>query len=365
MTGRERMTRAMKRQPVDRVPTMPQICFNHGLSLFYKDFRGAVVEMAEHPERLISLMNKTASHYGVDGLRLFFPRAAYKIQEDGETLAVLDKDSSKRLGIIDVLGGGGVKFDTLVNPVEKEEDLDAIPVPRVGDILASPAGVMLKEGVEKAHQGGFFVASAPPGFTVNYLSDRRGRERALIDLMDNPELSKRIMDRGLEVSKVYAHALVEIGVDALYIGDPSSSCSLISPAQFREFCLPRFTDFCSELHKKDILIYIHICGNSSPLLEMLADTGTDCVEPLDPMGGVSVADAKKRVGDRIALMGGVDTVSLLNGSPEEVKKESENCIAEGGPDGYILAAGDMVPDFAPEENVRAMVAAAGESKGSL
>jgi uroporphyrinogen-III decarboxylase len=323
------------------------------------------MEMAEHPERLISLMNKTASHYGVDGLRLFFPRAAYKIKEEGETMVVYDKDTEERIGIIDVLGGGGVKFDTLVNPVEKEEDLDAIPVPRVEDIVNSPAAVMLKEGVEKAHKGGFFVASAPPGFTVNYLSDRRGRERALTDVMDNPELSKLIMDRGLEVSKAYAHALVEIGVDALYIGDPSSSCSLISPAQFREFCLPRFTEFCSELHEKDILIYIHICGNSSPLLEMLADTGTDCVEPLDPMGGVSVADAKKRVGKRVALMGGVDTVSLLNGSPEEVRNESEKCIAQGGPDGYILAAGDMVPDFAPEENVQAMIAAARESKGSI
>ncbi|KKK65702.1 hypothetical protein LCGC14_2971500, partial [marine sediment metagenome] len=149
-------------------------------------------------------------------------------------------------------------------------------------------------------------------------------------------------------------------VDALYVGDPSSSASLISPQHFEEFCLPCFRLLCEELHKSDILIYIHICGNSKPILEMMADTGADCIEPLDPLGGVDVADAKRRVGGRVALMGGVNTLTLLEGTPPEaVYDESLACCRAGGSQGgYILAAGDMVPDLAPEASVRAMVAAA-------
>ncbi|OHB80635.1 MAG: hypothetical protein A2V98_10595 [Planctomycetes bacterium RBG_16_64_12] len=40
-----------------------------------------------------------------------------------------------------------------------------------------------------------------------------------------------------------------------------------------------------------VLTYLHICGNSTQILELMADTGVDCIEPLDPLGGVDVADA--------------------------------------------------------------------------
>ena len=68
--------------------------------------------------------------------------------------------------------------------------------------------------------------------------------------------------------------------------------------------LPRFRRFCAAHPREGILVYIHVCGNSTPILETLADTRADCVEPLDPLGGVDLGDAKKRIGRRVALMGG-------------------------------------------------------------
>jgi len=82
---------------------------------------------------------------------------------------------------------------------------------------------------------------------------------------------------------------------------------------------------------------------TSTILEMMADTGADCIEPLDPLGDVDVADAKRRVGRRVALMGGVNTLTLLNTSPHEVYEEATACCRAGTRNGgYILAAGDMV-----------------------
>ena len=92
---------------------------------------------------------------------------------------------------------------------------------------------------------------------------------------------------------------------------------------------------------------------------MMADTGADCIEPLDPLGGVEVGDAKRRVGDRVALMGGVSPLTILQASSEEVYQEAADCCREGAQGGaYILAAGDMVPDRSPRENVQALVQAA-------
>jgi len=206
-----------------------------------------------------------------------------------------------------------------------------------------------------------FVASSPAGFTMNTYNILRGREQAMYDFFERPQFVSAVMEMQAEMGIQRAERLLETGIDALYIGDPSASASLISPAHFKQFCYPGFRTFCDHFKDRDILIYLHICGNSSPILEMMADTGTDCVEPLDPLGGVSVADAKNRVGERVALMGGLNTLTLSGGTAEEVRAEAVLKCAEGGPHGYILAAGDMVPPTTSMENLRAMV---GVSSGS-
>jgi uroporphyrinogen decarboxylase len=152
-----------------------------------------------------------------------------------------------------------------------------------------------------------------------------------------------------------AEKVLQAGVDAFYIGDPAASASLISPKHFEQFCLPAYQAFCRHFTNSDILIYIHVCGNSAPLLEMLADTGAHVVEPLDPLGGVSVADAKRRIGHKVALMGGVNTLTLANGTADEVRAEAIEICRAGGPTGYVLAAGDMVPPLTPLANLQAMV----------
>lgn len=177
-----------------------------------------------------------------------------------------------------------------------------------------------------------------------------------------PDFVSALMDMQAETAIQQGERLLLTGIDAFYIGDPAASASLISPQHFERFCLPAYQKFCNHFESSDILIYMHICGNSVPILEMMAKSGVDVIEPLDPLGGVEVADAKKRVGDNIALMGWVNTLTLLDGSAEEVRAESILKCREGGPTGYILAAGDMVPPNTSLENLQAMVDVALESQ---
>jgi uroporphyrinogen decarboxylase len=136
---------------------------------------------------------------------------------------------------------------------------------------------------------------------------------------------------------------------------------LISPRHFEKFSLPFYRRFCRHFAGNEVLIYLHICGNSSPILEMMADSGAHCVEPLDTMAGVSVADAKQRIGKRVTLMGGVHTRILAEATPGEVAAEAVRCCLEGGPERYILASADMIPPATPLANLRAMVEVAQRS----
>ena len=71
---------------------------------------------------------------------------------------------------------------------------------------------------------------------------------------------------------------------------------------------------------------------------------------------VDLAVAKANIGDRMALMGNVAPVNtLMQGTPEDVRRESYECIEKAGLDGgFILSSGCEIPRDTPDENTIAM-----------
>ena len=73
----------------------------------------------------------------------------------------------------------------------------------------------------------------------------------------------------------------------------------------------------------DLPVYTHTCGAIGDRLDLLEETGTDGIDTLDPppLGDVDLAEAKRRVGERLFLKGNVDPVgTLLLGSAEAVRR---------------------------------------------
>jgi uroporphyrinogen-III decarboxylase len=96
-----------------------------------------------------------------------------------------------------------------------------------------------------------------------------------------------------------------------------------------------------------------------PIIEDLIAAGLDCIGPLDPLGNFTCAQAREAAGDRIALMGGVNTLSFINSTPEELIDEARVCIEGAGRrGGYILGSGCVVPRSASRENLLALHTAA-------
>jgi uroporphyrinogen-III decarboxylase len=93
----------------------------------------------------------------------------------------------------------------------------------------------------------------------------------------------------------------------------------------------------------------------------MVETGADALETLAPptsSGDVDLAEAKRRVGNRLCLSGGFDERVLADGGVEQVRAEVRRCMnaaAEGG--AFILRTVGQVLDARPE-NLDAMVQAA-------
>ena len=339
----------------DRVPAVPQLCLPHAIRMLGLDYEETILQSIRQPSLANELDFECAKRYGFDGLRVWMdPDPLDVVRVDGKWYG-RDLQTGQRLGVVDFEGGGGIlppEEPTLHTP----EDVDRIEVVSAEKILASGRLDSLKKIIREAGDD-LFVSTMPGSFTLDYLTVVRGKVQALMDLMDRPDFCHAMMEKALAVTIERALAATALGVDAFYIGDAYGG--VISPGQFREFCVPYIKRFAQAIKGKGPLVYHHVCGNSRFILEAMADTGVDCIEPLDPLGGVEVIDAKRRVGERVALMGGVSTIKLAHGTLQEVIDDCRRCLAEGAPGGgYILASGDMLPTETSPEKVRAMVEAA-------
>jgi len=361
MNAVERVTTAMKRGTPDRVPFIPQICPPHAILMLGLDFERTIIETLHNPKRINELDWECARRYGVDGLRAWIegdPIDAVKV--DGVWCG-RNPQTGKMLGRIDFEGGGA--------PVAPEEatvhtmtDIDAIPVPTADELLATNRFDGIKKILADAGDD-FFVITPPGEFTFQFLAFKRGKEQAMVDLHERPDFCHRMLEKALAITVETAAALTKIGVHCLYIGDTFGG--VIGPDHFREFCVPYARRLVSEMETRfgarRPLIHFHVCGNSTRLWELMADTGVDCIDPLDPLGGAEVRDAKRRVGNRVSLMGGVNTVKLAHGTLQEVKADTQRCLREGAPGGgYVLACGDMLPTETSREKVETMRDAAQE-----
>jgi uroporphyrinogen decarboxylase len=356
MNSRDLMRAAFRRQPADRIPTMPQTLRDVAVHIYEQadgfDWIEGIKRCLENPALSEEYVIRLSRDTGCDGLRLHVRPDPLAVRRAGDELFVVDPQSGDVTGRVDLHGGGGIIPNQPEPPVETLDDVRTRLQQQV-DSFSDEKIEYLRAA--RARVPDLFVAVPPGGITMNTYTVLRGRTQAMMDFFDRPDFVHAAMELQAEAVIRKAEKLLRAGIDAFYIGDPTASASLISPRHFEEFCLPAYQIFCRHFKNTDILIYIHVCGNSAPLLEMLADSGAHVVEPLDPLGGVSVADAKRRIGHRVALMGGVNTLTLATGTADEVRAEAIRKCREGGPQGYILAAGDMVPPRTPLANLQALV----------
>ncbi len=155
------------------------------------------------------------------------------------------------------------------------------------------------------------------------------------------ELLKILQKRKIEFTK----SLKGAKYDLLELGGGDASTTVISPDMFRRFVAPYDSKIIEEAHKAGQRISYHTCGGMMPILEDIADMGPDAMETFTPegmSGDTDLREAKKRIGDRVCMIGGFDQFHFFQGcTPEETRAEVRRCFEEAGEGGgYILCPSD-------------------------
>jgi uroporphyrinogen decarboxylase len=152
--------------------------------------------------------------------------------------------------------------------------------------------------------------------------------------------------------------------DLIETGGGSASSTLISPRIHLEFCLPYDRAMHGALHDLGFKVVYHTCGGTLGIEEMIVANGADASETLAPPsigGNQEPWEFKDKIGDRLALIGGIDQFNTLTRAGKAdirsaVRKLFETVGRDGG---YICSASDHFFET-PVENLRAMAEAARE-----
>jgi uroporphyrinogen decarboxylase len=226
---------------------------------------------------------------------------------------------------------------------------------------------LVEEARQVAGEGrGVFVASICSGLTEVFFKIR-GFEDGYMDLVANPGLARRIMERILEIKLQYwEHVLPALG-DAIDVAGESDDLGgqqglLFSPATYRELVRPLHAELFSAIHKRsEAKVFLHCCGAIRELIPDLIDVGVDVLNPVQvSAAGMESGALKRDFGrDLVFWGGGVDTQRVLaNGTAEQVREDVTRHMIDlkrGG--GFVFAAVHNIQANVSPENVFAMWAA--------
>jgi hypothetical protein len=181
-----------------------------------------------------------------------------------------------------------------------------------------------------------------------------GMETLFLALMTEPDRVKLLLRKIADFQIRMAEHFVRLGVDGGWFSDDygSQSAMLISPATFREFFKPLLAEIMQVYKRAGLFVFFHSCGHVEPIVPDLIEIGVDVLHPVQKHAN-DQARLKREYGNQIAFAGGMDTqYTLTLGTPEEVRAEALEQIAELGQGGGYIAGPENWPPF-PSQNAEA------------
>jgi hypothetical protein len=374
VTGRERVAIAMRLGEPDRVPVMCQLAIGHYFLHSGLDPLDIWYSGEAFAEALVSLQRR----YGFDGILVNLPG-----RDEGWRRHVASIETRADQRLIRWRNGWSTVFPTHDLPWVCRES-GGRTRPAIGDIdpddlfYVEPHGLLgarcpYSPGLDATPRGQFpsyqfdtirLVLANAGDVSVHaelfspftQLLELADHASVLMALLLDPARVHACLDRLAEGAAVLGVGQASAGADAILISSAFAGAGFISPGQYREFVLPYEKRVVDAIRAtRAVPIYTHTCGAIDDRLELMADTGTNGIDTLDPppLGTVDLANARRRTIGRLFLKGNIDPVNtVLLGTPEDVASAARERISVAGPGGgYILSTACAVPPTAPPENI--------------
>ena len=324
----DRFKDALKGKPRDRVPIFPMVA--GWVAANFAD--SSPSKLAKDPRRILDAQVQAREAVGYDALYAY-SHPLYIPEAFGCTVRFPET---------------GPIADPLPRSLTSPQDVAELPVPHPEKAPALSLNLQLVRLLSDYSKGRFPVLGL---FEGPFTTTTRIIEAEIIlrMIVKNRPALNALLDRVTLFLIEFGRALIHCGANVLFVPEPSSSASMISPKMFRDFALPRLKMLTEEL---TVPVILHVCGDTAPMLEAMGESGVHVLS-LDQC--MDLSDARKRM-QKTVLGGNVDPVNaLLMGTREDVVKDTIHCLETAGTSRFVLMSGCGVPPGTPVENLKAMV----------
>lgn len=332
VTRKDRVRRALRRQPVDRLP----------LQTNYTNAMGA----------------KLAAHFGCSTQELPARLDNHLLRVDVAHPPVLSADGKVSY---DWWGAGwGTETEGYWHafaPLAHATDLAVYPWPdpNAPALLDEAARVIGADGGQHFVVPNFGFALFERAWSL------RGFDHLLMDLVDQPAWVEDFLERITAIQVALAKRFLTLGVDGGYFGDDYGAQRglLFAPQMWRQMIKPRLAQMFAVFHAADRPVILHSDGDIWPILSDLVDIGLTCLNPVQPEV-LAHRRLHREFGRHLSFYGGISTQEVLpRVSPAEVRTATLTCIRDLAPDatGLLLGPSHRMQSDIPVENVEAMLEA--------
>ena len=166
-------------------------------------------------------------------------------------------------------------------------------------------------------------------------------------IYQDPQMAHMLLEKLAGTVTDYLNAQIESGAQAVQIFDTWGGA--LSSQAYKEFSLRYMEQIVSGLKRENegrqvpVILFSKGCNTQ---LESLADTGCNA---LGVDWTITLGEARRRVGNRVALQGNLDPSILLAGK-DVIRREAGNTLESfGRGDGHVFNLGHgITPDVDPE-----------------
>ena len=353
MTSRQRLTAALRGQPVDRIPwTVDLDYYNHAMEEQGKsDLKHDGMDgfLRQHEELGVDpyfyyscfwayedIYEGTAkeTHQGIDEI-------SHCYTSEGKTLASVLRYMS------DSYCWAHFKY-----PVATAEDLELFL-----KILRTRRMAPTLERHRQIQEGwgerGLLCVGAPRTPIPEIISEWCGLTATAMLSFDVPDLFEEVLAEMDQMADPIFEAIAEFQPAVVHFPDNISSENVGS--FWDKYMLPIYHKRLKQMHDAGIVCVIHNDGTMGTVLRRIADVGFDAAEALTPapVGDVAVEDIRDLVArDDFILWGLVPGAMFSQTWSESQFREHIKCILETVKGPFIMGSADQVPPDSDISRVR-------------
>jgi uroporphyrinogen decarboxylase len=341
----DRLLRALLRQPVDVTP----VWMMRQAGRYLPEYRatrkkaGRFMDLCTNPELACEVTLQPLERFPLDAAILF-----------SDILTIPD---AMGLGLY-FAEGEGPRFK---HPIRDEKQIQALGVPDPETELRYVMDAVRTIRRELDGRVPLIGFSGSPWTLATYMvegSSSKDFSTIKAMLYERPELLDQLLDTISRSVSLYLNAQIEAGAQTVMIFDTWGGA--LTPGDYCRFSLKPMEHIIRSLKRENDgrkVPVILFTKNGGQWLEAMTDTGADALG-LD--WTTDLADARRRVGDQVALQGNLDP-SVLYASPEHIREQVSKVLASYGKgNGHVFNLGHGIHPGINPEHVGAMIEAVHE-----